>query len=335
MSRAQRRAWCVGALRTLGVAALAASITGAAIELDGGESRGARAAFAMLLAAGCAAAMWWREERVDEREFARRADRRLALDGALATAHEARGSSELALLLAQRTVARLSPDSVRRAAPAPNLAWLAAPLAGFALWLAADRAAPPRDTQLAQLAGSLASTLAADSELAPERAADLRESAEQLADSAARGSADSAELAASARSLSDQLSDLARSLPPGSARALELLAAAQRLEALTARAATSGASGGASGGPQAGEGAAGVASAPLQSEPAERTMKGSPAQGAGPSTTPDERSLPRLPAGAPSGDAPWSPPALEPALLAGRWWAEDYDAVVAAWRESR
>ncbi len=333
--RARRRSLAMSALRTAGVAALAAAVTAAAIELDGGPSRELPAVLALLLAASFAGASWWREERADELDFARRIDRRLELNGALATAHEARGESGLATLLAQRTAARLGPDALRRAAPAPNLGWLAAPFAGLALWLAAHGASAPPASELAQLASSLATELAASGELDPAVSARLRESAVQLAESAARAHAAPAELPAQARALSEQVTQLARELAPSSERALELLAAAQRLDALAASGAGRPSADSASRGAAAGTDVQRGTSTSLHSEPGERTMMGSAAPVAGPSNPSDERPLPRASAGALPGDASWSPPALEAALLAGRWWSEDYDAVVAGWHAAR
>lgn len=334
--RAQRRASFASSLRALAVASLAAAVTAAAIEFDGGDALQARAVVALLLSASCAAASWLREQRTGEHEFTRELDRRLELDGALATGHQTRGASGLAALLAQRTLSRLGPDALRRAAPAPNLGWLAAPLAGLALWLAAERASAPRAPELAQLASAVAATLSAGGELDPARASSVRAAAAQLAERAARADADTAELVREARALAAQVNELAHGLPADSERALELLASAQRLEALVPRGPGPGPGSDARSraAAQGGDGAGGRSPA-LQSEPGERTMKGSTAQGAGPSTPLDERSLLRPSAGAPSGDSFRSQSVREAPLLAGRWWSEDYDAVVAAWREAR
>lgn len=323
---ARRRASLAAGLRSLAVAALAASVGAAAIELDGGDCRAGAAWVVMTLVGALAGASWWREERVEEREFVRIVDARLELEGALATAQDAShpAGASLATLLARRTAARLGARDLLRAAPLPTLGWLAAPLLGCALWLAAEQARPPLAPHLAQLAARVGSSLATESTLEPARAALARELAARVEAGAAGARSDPEQLAVDAQLLAQQLVGLVEGSQTSPEVALELAAAAQRLEAaardLRPRA------------PGGGAGSAGAVHAPLASGPEQRTMKGSTAPGPGLPVPSDERDTTRSPnTPLPGSAAPIE--LLEPPVLSGRWWAAEHDAVVAAWRE--
>lgn len=328
---ARRRAAAASSARSLAVAALAACVSAAAIELDGGDSS-ARAACGVAGLAGLfAGATWWRGERVEAREFVRTVDARLSLEGALATAQEARTSdrASLATLLARRTAARLGARDLLRAAPWPAIGWLAAPLFGWALWLAAERARPTAAPHIAELAATVGATLSAAPMLERAQSDAARELAARVAAAAADARTDPAALAAEVRKLGQQLLELAQAESAAPPLALELAAAGQRLEA-AARAL-------ASHGPRGGAGAGGAEHAPLASGPDQSTMKGSAAPRPGLPTPADERDTTRTPRTSLQGsaaptDSTWNGRG-EPPVLSGRWWAAEHDAVVAAWRE--
>lgn len=325
---ARRRAALASLARSAAIAALAASVCSAAIEFDGGDSLARAAWVAAALGGALAGAVWWREERSGEREFVRNVDARLELEGALATAADAQCAkpSSMAALLARRTASRLSAGDLLRAAPLPAIGWLAAPLLGWALWLAADQARPPTAPQLARLAAEVGASLAASTSLERAPAEAARELAAGLEAAAAQARTDPAELEAQVQGLAARLGELAQDPGTSPEAALELAAAAQRLSAASheLHAQRRGAS----------TAGAGSADAPLASEPDRRTMMGSTALGPGLRTPADERDSTRSPQTPLQGSAaPLEP--REPPVLSGRWWAAEHDAVVAAWREGR
>jgi hypothetical protein len=325
VARAKWRVALSRGAQTASVAVCAAAAVAAAVEFDGGSLHEPQAWTVAALCATLAGAMWWREQRLDAAGLARKLDRRLELGGALFTTLEAqrRGDPSFAALLETRTARTLRADDLPRAAPAPALGWLAAPAIAVGLWLAAAQRRPASDPDLAQLARAVRSALA----VSASGAAPLREAeatAGRIEREAEGAELDPAALRRELERLEVQLDavDAARRSAPGAAGASNA-----RLEALREplRAAARRLGGSAEG---AGRGS------PLQSGPGESTMTGS-TDDARPRELPaDERPAPRaVPVTGPTlGPAPVE--RGETAVLAGRWWPPEHDAVVAAWRES-
>jgi len=319
---ARRLAW-TRAAQSCSLALCTVFVVAAAIELDGADFAGASAFGVAVLCGVSVAAVWWREQSLAPHEVARLVDRRLELRGAFATAHEAEqralssssfSSSSLARALAARAAKSLGVSQLRRALPPPAFVWLAAPILSASMWLAADAVRPAAAPELAALAERLRESVA---NLPGAGSEQVRERAEQLAQAAR--AADPAPLV---RALERAVEAL-RALDEGAAGAagleLELQALEQRLAAAARRL-------GAGANAPGNDGGGGSA---LQSGAQQRTMAGSTDDGhnrrhpALERATPGELSPQPL---VPSVDAP------ESAVLAGRWWPAQHDAVVDAWR---
>jgi hypothetical protein len=339
VARAKWRASLVRGAQTLSVALCAAASVALALELDGAALRDAHAWIAAALCATLAGSTWWYEQRLDAAEFARRLDRRLELGGALFTTLEARsrGAHAFAGLLEARTARALRPSELPRAAPPPALGWLAAPAIAVGVWLAAAELRPVADPELVALAREVRAALDGSREASRDEAIAgseaLRSEAEaaavRLARAAGRPRFDEGELARALEQLDRRLAELESGAEAPNAENTvlreQVRAAARRL-GLSSNTPAGAPPGASTGGADLGS--------PLQSGPGERTMTGS-TDDARPRELPaDERSAPR----ADSVPGPILAPAPaergEAALLVGRWWPPEHDAVVAAWREA-
>jgi hypothetical protein len=283
---------------------------------------------------------WWLERSRDRSEIARRVDRHLAQNGALATAFELdtrettfvpdAAAATFARLLASRALAALPERAVTRGVPAPSPAFLAAPMIAAAVLAFALERDPRLPRDLAELAGKISVQLSSasgstpDDALAVER---LHATAAQLENVAAQRRADPAELAAGLSQAERDLATLLAHAPPDAAARPELQAARDATSALLARLAETSARGSGSVGNAAettGFGADGASK--LANDAAPRTMSGPP-RPAEPLGSPDVTA-------APPTDIDQSP-SPEPGTVAGRWWPTQYDQVVASWLSAR
>jgi hypothetical protein len=319
--RAARRRWRLArAAECLMLAAAAAGIEIAAGALSGAAPLAPPLYAAAALAGGLCGATWWFEHRRSERDVARAIDRKLGLDGALATALEVEASAEpgsLAALLVERAARAVPSGRAAKAIAPPSPLFAAAPLiAGAALALALERSppsevAPPpagtvlgglitarepargqdkRDEALAELV-SPAPALEGGREVPePRGAAPVGVPRAEPTPETLRGTEPSREI-----------ESRPQGPPEPTARAGSEVHTAGDASAGARRGGESGAATSAEG---ASTGPGAAAGAPSPSDPA-------PAAGA-----------PR-----PDGE--------ERGTLAGRWWPRRHDAVVAGWVEAR
>lgn len=298
---------------SLVVAASAGIATHAAAIAGSSAGGGAQRAGIALVVAALAGVAWGLERLGDPSSVARKLDRDRGLRGAVLTAFQAEAlpeMSEVARLLGSRVAPELSARRFVGTAARSSAVLLALPCLAIALWsLAADASERARARPLPDL--SAPTVVAAGF---AGRAEALRSRADGIAANAALPPAleeESRRIAAGAAALG------ARRVPPAAdpegalrdlERRLELVQRAIPSDAVTRRD---------DGGTMAGPGSA-------DESPADGTMR-------------DEGSNAR------TGDAPGrTPPGADPAVgsgergvLASRWWASRYDAVVDRWVEVR
>lgn len=305
----------------LGLAAAGAGVAAALISGSAASERMALCACGLLCGVSMAATWWVERAKLSDLELAQRIDRKLGVDGALATAFELRargGAGALASLLEQRVLAAVDLRSLRSAMPAAGWIWLAPPAAGAAL-VAMALELPARPRIVPYEAPSVGYAGARPSAL--ERARDVLDRALAASDPRAADRR-RAELDAALLALGPEGR---RNLEPGeSVAAADALAS--RLSAALAELSPAAAPRPGSPGGAAGQGNGGAAAEAGDSGLAigsgERTMVGS-----------------NRPAAAPVVPAPESKPSMsggadEAGTLAGRWWPERYDPVVQGWRRA-
>lgn len=288
----------------------------------------------------CGAA-WWVERCRDRIEIARRVDRHLAQNGALATAYELEtrhvgfaphaAAATFARLITERALAALPERAVARGIPAPSPAFLAAPLIAAAVLAFALERDSRLPSDLAELAGrvsmqlSSTSSSSADDAAAVER---LHATAAQLANVAAQRRAEPAEISAQLSQAERDLATLLADAPATAAARPELQAARDATSALLARLAERSGSGpGNAGNPAADSGFDAGGASTLANDAAPRTMSGPPR----PADTVGSRDV----TAAPQTNANDQSPRTEPGTIAGRWWPAQYDQVVASWLAAR
>ncbi|HVS09053.1 MAG TPA: hypothetical protein VMS76_04195 [Planctomycetota bacterium] len=176
--RAARRRWRLArAAECLMLAAAAAGIQIAAGALSGAAPLAPPLLAAAALAGGLCGATWWFEHRRSERDVARAVDRKLGLDGALATALEVEAGAEpgsLAALLVERAARAVPSGRAAKAIAPPSPLFAAAPLiAGAVLALSLERS--PASQVLRPPAGPPLGGLIAARE--PARGEDTRDGA--------------------------------------------------------------------------------------------------------------------------------------------------------------
>ena len=315
----------------LGVAALCLMLAVARIE---GVGPGSLEIWSVALLAGALAGASWRlAHRLDEHEVARAIDRRLRHRGALLTAYEIEQRdvrTPLARILCARVLGRLRTREALQALAPPLALPLVAPLAAAALLALvlernrADGTAPPVDMSAAvqELEGLAVQALAARDEGAVDSATvreliTLRRRVESLAGAVGRGEKAPEKTLEEIEALDRELG----ALVPRVRRDPEI---AGRLEA--GRPYLDAARMGLSGSrrePGAGEGEIGGESggASLTGGEGHGTMTGSSDPGTHPETVAEPRD--------PSDERA----ASEAGSIAGSWWAEEYDEIVARWIE--
>lgn len=315
VARAARRATRLALLEGAAVGAAAALFVAAAAAASGEGVAAAAAAVGGALAF----ATWVLERRVAGRALARRLDRALGRGGALITAFDwerepARGA--LGAALARAEVRAASPERVR-AALRPLGAVAAAPLVAAALLAAALESRPPTGPALAlgaALPGSAPADLD-DDEVGAELAPDAPGAAERAPGEGPTPAPEPTEEPGAA--------------PPVGADGGDLEPDREAAGRTRERSAPS---------------AAEVADAPSAVEPeatglapgaGDRTMSGRSA-GPGPAAAGTGSASAASPVDPPTAsEAPPREAPGEGGSLAGRWWPERYDRLVALWVEDR
>jgi hypothetical protein len=328
LAAARRRRTQNSALEStaLGLCAVGIGVAAALLSGTSAEKLAALAACGLLCGASMAGTWWVERAKLGELDLARRLDRKLGLDGALATAFELRGDERgggLVPILEQRVLARLGPEQLRSCQPAPGWSWLALPAIGalmvaLALELPSsvakwDMSRAPGGFQAAP-AGPLAS---AEALLQALQSGDLDPELDRNG-LAAQIEAALAELPSVGPALRTPSGLSAAEL---SAQLLQARAALSHRESPGAGAFTSDPRTGSGSGANSSDASEGADSA-LAIGSLDRTIVGSNPPAAEQHGRPAESpSAPQAGAG-------------EAGTLAGRWWPERYDPVVQGWRRA-